>query len=235
MSMFDKFGGIAKDLLAAKQHGGGMDPAQYKKLRERIDSGVGLAEGVTDTVKQDSPFSAAGSALGGAGDKLVESGNPYAMAAGAVLKFAGAMAESIEKVRAWATELNDANLAFADFSAAMNNVAAGQEMRDFERKMGQGDNRADQAADLSKALGDLNDAMAPFEDAWANFKGEIATVLLEACTAIVKWLPEIGKKDVAEEEAKGVVYGADAYQKELERAAKARRPRRLGGGGGGDF
>jgi hypothetical protein len=232
MSMFDKFGGIAKDLLAAKQAYGGMDPQQYKKLREKVDAGVDIGSSVAGVVQQDSPFNAAGSALGQAGDKLVDTGNPYAMAAGAVLKFAGAMAESVEKIRGWAKELNDANLAFADFSASMANVAADQEMRDFERKMNQGENRAETAEKLSKALGDLNDTMAPFEDAWANFKGEIATVLVEACTAIINWLPKIGSKsDKPDDDMKGIVYGDAAYQERLEKQAQGRRPKRFRSGG----
>lgn len=222
--------GLAGDEFYNSQAAGGK---LRKGLQDQAAAGFEQIDAQNNPAGDDNPFADMGGKASKAGDGLIGTGNPYAAAAGAVLKFAGALAESFEKIRGWAKELNDANLAFADFSAAMNNVAADQEMRDFERKMGQGDNRAGQAEELSKALGDLNDAMAPFEDAWANFKGEIATVLLEACTAIVKWLPEIGKKDPNDLGAKGVVAGEEAYQKEMERRAIARRPKRLGGGGGG--
>lgn len=228
--MIEKFAAVAKDLLAAKQAYGGLSDEKYRKMKEGVDSTAGYAQGAANVVKQDSPFNAAGEVLGGAGDKLMETGNPYAMAAGVVLKFAGAVAESVEKIRGWATELHNANMAFADFSSAMNQVQADTEMRDFERKSQQGDNRAETAEQLAKALGDLNDTMAPFEDVWADFKNEVATVLVEAATAVIRWLPEIGKGKPKEDEMRGVVYGADAYQAAVERSAKSRRPKRLGGG-----
>lgn len=129
-----------------------------------------------------------GGGLNSAGDALIKTGNPYGVAAGAVLKFAGTVAQAPAKIKEWADHLHEANQQFAQFSGSMAAVMAQDEARRIQLMRDQGENRAESAKELSDARYRLDAALAPVEDTLAKFKNKVVAKLADAVGAMVETL-----------------------------------------------
>lgn len=206
---------------------------------QRIAGGLGAAEGafgaVGNTISQRSPFAAAGGALSGAGDKLMMTGNPYAVAAGAVLKFTGELVGSVDKLHKWGAELEAGNFQFAEFSASMAQVQANRQIQQYGLAMEHGEARADSAGKLSDAMTKLEQNTAPLEDLWANFQNGFGAEIIDKVADAVAGINQIveyfwgplGKK-AGDEEA--ITMNDLLLQIERdEKEAQNGRPKRLGG------
>lgn len=214
-----------------------LDIQHRRNFAGNLGNVVGKGEGVTNFATgiagQQSSFGAAGQAMGGLGDKLMGTGNPYAVAAGAALKLAGALTESIDTLRGWGRSLEQTNLDFARFSGSMAIVQSQFQQREFFIKMGQGEARADSAERLATAIADLDQTLAPMEDLWANFKNDFAAQCLGLLKNIYDAIPD--KLKPAEPNSDVLNKAAAAWNKQMHEQVDTywkRRPARFPGGGG---
>lgn len=190
---------------------------------------------------------AIGSAVGGAGDTIMgagmATGNPYAMAAGvavgATLKFAGALIQSVDKLRDFSKSLFDADTKFAEFSGSMTAVKEIKEVRDMMREMGQGERRAGATSQLAEAMSDFEDFMAPIEDDLAIIKDLLVSHVLPLAKGLIQfampvfqpWLDLLKKilgstGETSEGEFTTVAnYALEEATKELNKQIRDTRPR----------
>lgn len=135
-----------------------------------------------------------GEALGGLGDAGLKSGNPYAMAAGAVAKLGEAGFKAVERLKDFADKLHDSNMQFAEFSGSMANVAAEQRTRDIEFSRQRGERRAESARYLAEGKSKLAENFAGFGDAGANLQNWLGGLLTNAFAKVTTPLGWIGDK-----------------------------------------
>lgn len=208
-----KFGSILQSA------GGALESGQT--IASRLGQGAGASS---------SPFSAAGGALSAAGGMMMSSGNPYAMVAGAVAKFAGTLLEGVDKIRNWGNQLHEANMQFAEFSGAMAAVQAQTEIQEFQLKRSQGDNRAESAAYLAGGKLDLDKAMAPLENLWAKIENYVGGTVLTLLSKLLIPLTLLGEVlGGGDSETADYTPGDELLEalKEEQNAAVARRPGRM--------
>lgn len=132
---------------------------------------------------------ASGGGMGAISGRMMASGNPYVMAAGAIVKFATSMIEGVEKLRNWNEALHNSNRQFADFSGQMALVMAEDDARTIQLKREQGDRRAETARELAEAKSRLDRRVAPIEDWFANLKNKIGTTVSDV---IVNTMDKLG-------------------------------------------
>lgn len=208
---------LSKRVLDFLQGGGSQLGSQ---ALQKADSGVkSSATGVMGNLA---------SAGGGIGDKMMMTGNPYAMAGGAVLKFAEGIAGAAGKVREWGDHLHEQNRTFAEFSGSMAAVMAQDDARRIWLQREQGERRAQSAKDLAEARFRLDATLAPLEDAFAKLKNQIVANLSDAITNAIKKIDRVGffdQKDAPATNTMGHLWLEDfaEQQKEIE----SRRPNRL--------
>lgn len=174
---------------------------------------------------------AAGGMMGDLGGKLMSTGNPYAMAAGAALKFAGAVAEIPSKIKEWGDHLHEQNRMFADFSASMASVMAADDARRVGLQQEQGERRAASARELSDARYRLDKAMAPIEDAFANLKNKVVAKLTDVLADLAEEIKKLFPGGGDSENLKETIYGWGGLTPDsmarLEKEVTERRPKRL--------
>lgn len=125
---------------------------------------------------------------GGIGSALMSTGNPYAMAAGAVLKLGAGAATAVSKIKEWGDHLHEQNRMFAQFSGSMASVIAVDEARRILLQREMGERRAESARNLANARFRLDQTMAPMEDAFANLKNNVLTKLTDMLNTAAKGL-----------------------------------------------
>lgn len=92
--------------------------------------------------------------------------------------FVAAISGALDALKRWGDNLHQANMQFAEFSAAMAGVKALDTARRIDLNRQRGDRRADTARDLANVRYELDRKLyAPFEDALANFKNELFAIL----------------------------------------------------------
>lgn len=169
------------------------------------------------------------SAGGGIGDKLMMTGNPYAMAGGAVLKFASGMSDAMGKVREWGDHLHEQNRTFAEFSGSMAAVMAQDDARRIWLQREQGERRAQSAKDLAEARFRLDATLAPLEDAFAKLKNQIVAGLSDSITNAIKKIDRVG---FFNQDDAGAYHSTEGHLwmesfLDEERKIEKRRPKRM--------
>lgn len=137
------------------------------------------------------------------------SAGPIGVAVAAIGVLGSVAAQSVQRLKDWGDQLHNANLQFAEFSAAMTEVQVMQEIRDMFLSRERGDRRAESAGKLAEAKHRLNEQTSVLEDKWANLKADILVPFLDLATTgvtyindILKWLEKWGLIRSKEEDDK---------------------------------
>jgi hypothetical protein len=140
------------------------------------------------TIKQSAvgAMGSAGSTMGDIGGKLMGTGNPMAMAAGAFLKVGGAALEAVGKIKEWGDALHEDNRALAQFSGSMAAVMAQDDARRIQLDRSMGEERAASAKNLADGRYRLDAALAPIENAFANLKNKVIGNLERGLAKIIE-------------------------------------------------
>lgn len=179
-------GNLTGDL---KQEGaGGM--AGLMKMKEgagKVLSGAGKdSAGATLGGTASAVGGGVGMAVGAMG------GGPVGAAVvGGLTKLATASFEAVDKLRGWADTLHESNMRFKEFSAAMAQVAANQEVREMQESQRRGDRRSGAAEKLADAKQDLNETLSPIFDAFDNIISTGLTEVIKVVTFGVQLLKRI--------------------------------------------
>ena len=165
-----------------------------------------------------------------------------------ITKFGAYLIESVDKLKTWTNGLNQANMHFSEFSAAMAQVAVRQKIFDIQMSRERGERRADTAEYLNEGRRALEKQTAPIEDLMGNAKNLVGGLLdnavaliLEPFTPLIKDMNKslafmaklMGKNDVSASEFSNYLKKQGAKAKEL--AELHGRPKRFDNGGGGDL
>lgn len=196
--------GAAQDDLEASQNPMNKAMAAFDVIKNSsIGRGVSaIGEGVgksAEAVKNDQVGGALGGMLGGVGNALMMSGNPFAMAGGAVLKFGEQTLKTIDAVREFAQGMHNANMGFAEFSASMAIVQADKEVRDIELSMKRGDRRAASAGYLAESMSRFDQQVTPITDALAGIANNATGVLLDMLGQILTPVAGLARWFIGEE------------------------------------
>ena len=157
-------------------------------------SGAGFNMDNLDKGMKSSAVQAAsgvGGAMSDIGGKLMTTGNPYAIAAGAVLKLGGVALQTVGKVKEWGDHLHEQNRMFSQFSASMAAVMAQDDARRILLEKEQGDRRSASARELSDARYRLDKSLAPIEDAFANLKNNVVAKLSDVVAGVIEKLAKL--------------------------------------------
>ncbi len=176
----DKLAKMA-DLAQTGARAAAGDPTAIMKLmvevKKKIDEKMEHAKAVGGEVFRGFASEKAGDIgahFGKAGEHMGELlPGPAGDVVGGMAKIARVASESVEKLRSWNNHLHNSNMQFAEFSAAMSQVQASQEMRDFFYAEQRGNKRADTASDLAQAKSRLDRQLAPIEDFFANLRNKV--------------------------------------------------------------
>lgn len=172
-----------------------------------------------------------GGLVGGLADKALTSGNPYAMAAGAVVKLGMAAVEGVQKLRNWNNELHEQNRAFAEYSASMAGVMAEDDARQMQLKREQGERRAGSAKELAEAKSRLDRQLAPIEDFFGNMKNKFAAGMSNILSGALEKLGIGGDTDEAPKDIGGLEsMAANDWMAQIDSEYKLiydRRPARM--------
>lgn len=145
-----------------------------------------FAGGMIESFQDPNEFTGAGKGLGTAG-KLA--GNllpaPIGKPIQAITGLGEAAFKAIDRIKKWSESLHQANMQFAEFSAAMNMVQAQKEMRDIALSQERGDRRAAGAERLAESQTRLERATAPIEDSWGVIKSELSALLNDVGTVLL--------------------------------------------------
>lgn len=112
-------------------------------------------------------------------------------AAGAIagpLMLVEGIAKASVALKEWTNHLHEANIKFADFSAAMSRVQYESELRQIHLSRIRGERRAQSAQYLAEEKDALATAMAPIEDAIDNVKNYVVGAMAETLTGSFKTL-----------------------------------------------
>jgi hypothetical protein len=185
-------GNLVGDLK--KEGAGGMAGAMKMK------DGLGKIAGGAGKDSAGASLGGMAEAAGGAAGMVAGAvGGPAGSAfVGGLTKMATVTFEAVDKLRGWADTLHESNMRFKEFSAAMANVAANQEVREMMLSQERGDRRAGSAGKLADAKQDLTETLAPLFDSIDNLTGDIMTEVItilnkvlkpvvEIATTVVKW------------------------------------------------
>ena len=199
-------------------------------LLNNLTGGQGVS-GVADKAIKSSPMEglkSVGGAASDVGGKLMATGNPYAVAAGAVMKFSGAIAEIPSQIKEWGDHLHEQNRQFSQYSGSMAAVMATDDARRVQLERLMGDERAASARDLADARFRLDKSMAPIENAFANLKNNVVAKLTDVLTGFAdglkKLFPKLFKDDASESDN---YLKFEETAKVMEAEIKARRPRHM--------
>jgi hypothetical protein len=119
-------------------------------------------------------------------------------------KFIGAIGDGTTQMREWIKGLHDANTKFAEFSAAMAQVNAEQQLRDMELSQKRGERRAESAGDLAKSMHDMNVQFAKLEDHFATGLNKIGARVADLGEWVLKYINwAMRVKDDKDENAEG--------------------------------
>lgn len=209
----------------------GLMNTPFMKGASQFAEGIGQA----NTMNEEGEFRA-GNMLGGAGKALggigTMAGGRIGMGLGVIGKFGEVLGKSVEKLRDWNEKLHSANIKFSEFSAAMAQVEANQQLRDINLSQKRGNRRAESAEYLAEGKHKLNEAVSPWEDAMANvwskaqgfFSGILAD-LIGSVNGIARDVGLISKDDETDfvDHSHTLNDAADKYQEEFER----KRPKRF--------
>ena len=133
---------------------------------------------------------AAGGGIGMAVGAL--GGGPVGAAVVGGLTAVGTAAFSaVGKLQEWSNTLHESNLRFAEFSGAMAQMAANQQVREMMLGKARGDRRAGAATELANAKQNLAETMAPVQDAFDNGISKLYTLGLQGINKIAEPLVKI--------------------------------------------
>lgn len=214
----------------------------------------GYGQGLNKTmggIFSSSPLQGVGNVAEGSGQAIGSMLGLFNPALGLVVEkfgeLAGTIPEFVDQIRNMGRELLNANLALAEFSGAMAQVAAESQLRDIERSMRKGEARAGSATQLMEAQQNLEDALEPIENAFANWQNEQGAMILEDLTklvnvgrSILEWLGVMDAKQEKQKEddlltnnLKEITQAWDAQHGRPQRFPSQGRDRDYSGAGGG--